>query len=92
MLLRYQNKFIKNMKKQFTGEVVSTKMQKTIVIRVESKFRHPFYGKVLRTHRKFKAHNEIEGIKVGDVVTIEETRPISKEKNFIVVKTGKTDK
>jgi len=80
------------MKKQITGVVVSTKMQKTVVIRVESKSRHPLYQKVMRTHSRFKAHNEIEGIKVGDVVIIEETRPISKEKNFIVIKKENSDK
>ncbi len=77
------------MSKQIIGTVTSTKMNKTIVVRVESKFRHPLYRKVLTMHKKFKAHNELEGIAEGDVVLIEETKPISKEKSFIVVKKTK---
>lgn len=69
-----------------TGKIVSDKMTKTVVIEVVQKFRHPKYQKVIIRHKKFKAHNEIEGLKVGDVVVIEETRPISKDKHFIVVK------
>ncbi len=72
------------MKKTLIGEVVSTKMQKTVVIRVERKFRHPLYQKVITRHKKFKAHNEKLELMVGDVVKIEETRPISKDKHFIV--------
>lgn len=74
------------MKKTLKGKVVSTKMQKTIVIEVVNKYRHALYQKVITKHKKFKAHNEIEGIKDGDVVIIEETRPISKEVHFQVIK------
>ncbi|MBI3366499.1 30S ribosomal protein S17 [Candidatus Roizmanbacteria bacterium] len=74
------------MKKILTGEVVSTKMQKTVLVRVERKFRHPKYGKVIKRHKKFKAHNENIELVVGDVVEIEETRPISKDKHFKVIK------
>lgn len=74
------------MAKEITGTVVSTKMQKTVVVSVERKLRHPVYKKVITRHQKMKAHNEIEGIQEGDVVTIAETRPISKEKHFIVIK------
>lgn len=74
------------MKKTMTGKIVSDKMTKTVVVMVESKFRHPKYQKVIIRHKKFKAHNETEGLKVGDMVVIEETRPISKDKHFIVVK------
>ena len=73
------------MSKQITGTVVSTAMQKTVVVRVERKFRHPLYQKIITQHAKHKAHNEIEGIQVGDQVTIEETRPLSKDKHFRVV-------
>lgn len=74
------------MAKEITGTVVSTKMQKTIVISVERKLRHPVYQKVITRHQKIKAHNELEGIQEGDMVTIAETRPISKDKHFIVVR------
>lgn len=72
------------MAKQLTGTVTSTKMTKTIIILVERKFSHPRFKKIIKKHDKFKAHNEDPSIKVGDVVTIVETRPISKEKHFIV--------
>lgn len=74
------------MRKKFTGKVVSTKMQKTVVVEVERKFQHPIYKKVITKHKKYKAHNENFNLKEGDMVLIEETRPISKEKHFIVVK------
>lgn len=74
------------MKKTLTGEVVSTKMQKTVVVGVERKFRHSRYGKVIKRHKKYKAHNENLELVVGDKVIIEETRPISKDKHFRVVK------
>ncbi len=77
------------MKQTFTGTVVSTKMQKTVIVSVERRFRHPFYKKVIVRHNKLKAHNEDPKIAVGDIVTITETRPLSKEKHFIVVKNTK---
>ena len=73
------------MAKIFTGKVVSTKMQKTVVIRVERKFRHPFYKKTIIRHKKFKAHNQDLKLKDGDMVNIRESRPLSKDKHFIVV-------
>jgi len=76
------------MTKQIIGTVVSTKMTNTIVIKVERKYRHPLYRKVITRHKKYKAHNEIEGIVEGDVVMIQETRPISKEVSYVVI--GKT--
>ena len=78
------------MAKIFTGKVVSTKMINTVVIDVERKFRHALYKKVIIRHKKYKAHNEEKDIKEGDIVTIKETRPISKDKCFIVV--GKVKK
>lgn len=74
------------MKKTLIGKIVSDKMTNTVVVVVEKKFRHPKYQKVIVRHKKFKAHNESKDFKVGDVVVIEETRPISKDKHFIVVK------
>ncbi len=72
------------MKKSLIGQIVSTKMQKTVVVKVERKFRHPFYKKVIKRHKKYKAHNEKFDLREGDWVKIVETRPISKEKHFIV--------
>lgn len=60
-------------------------MTKTVVVLVERKFRHAVYHKVIIRHKKFKAHNEGLGLQLGDVVKIEETRPISKDKHFIVI-------
>ena len=73
------------MKKTLTGIVMSTKMQKTVVVQIERKFRHLIYGKVIIRHKKYKAHNESLELKVSDKVKIEETRPISKDKHFRVV-------
>lgn len=73
------------MKKTFKGIVVSTKMQKTVIVSVERRFRHPFYKKVIVRHNKLKAHNELKDIMLGDAVKIIETRPISKDKHFMVV-------
>lgn len=73
------------MTKELVGTVISDKMQQTVVVRVVHKFKHPKYGKVITRHKKFKAHNEDVNIKKGDLVSIKEVRPISKEKKFIVV-------
>ena len=72
------------MKKTFDGKVVSAKMQKTVIVEVERKFRHVKYQKVIVRHSRFKAHNELEKINVGDMVRIEESKPISKDVHFIV--------
>lgn len=72
-------------KKQLQGTVVSNKMQKTIVVKVESQRKHPKYKRRYRLHKKYKAHTE-EKLDVGDRVIIEETRPMSKEKRWRVVK------
>lgn len=68
-----------------TGKVVSDRMQKTVVVAVERLVRHPIYKKVLRKTKKYKVHDEKNECKVGDVVRIEETRPLSKEKRWRVV-------
>lgn len=72
------------MAKVLIGKVTSVKMQKTVVVEVERVTRHPLYGKVIRRHKKYKAHNEKADIKEGDLVKIKETRPISKHKHFEV--------
>ncbi|MFP6904576.1 MAG: 30S ribosomal protein S17 [Verrucomicrobiota bacterium] len=64
------------------GVVVSDKMDKTIVVRVERRTRHPLYGKEIRSSRKFYAHDEENRAQVGDRVRITETRPLSKNKNW----------
>lgn len=74
------------MKKKLIGKVVSNKMIKTVVVKVERRFSHPKYKKVIKRHKKYKAHNEQFNLKIGDKVLIEESRPISKDKRFIVVK------
>ena len=73
------------MSKQITGTVVSTAMQKTIVIQTERRYRHPLYLKVITKHKKFKAHNDLGDIHIGDKVMIQETRPISKETHHTVI-------
>ena len=73
------------MTKIFTGVVTSTKMNKTVTVVVERKFRHNLYKKVITRRKKFKAHNENLDLKVGDKVNIQETRPISKDKHFRIV-------
>ena len=74
------------MKKILEGKIISNKMIKTVVVVVERKIRHPKYQKVIISHKKYKAHNENMKLEVGDTVEIEETRPISKDKHFRVIK------
>lgn len=64
------------------GKVVSNKMHKTIVVEVEYLKKHRLYKKSIRRHARFKAHDEVNECKIGDVVRIEESRPISKEKHW----------
>jgi small subunit ribosomal protein S17 len=73
---------VRGHRKERVGEVVSDKMTKTIVVRVERRFRHPQYKKVVTSYNKFYAHDEQEQAKVGDLVRIQETRPLSKLKNW----------
>ena len=68
------------------GIVVSDKMNKTIVVRVERQFKHPLYKKIVRKHKKFKVHDENNECKVGDVVQIQESRPLSHDKRWILKK------
>jgi len=72
-------------KKTLRGVVVSDKMQKTVVVEVGRFVKHPKYGKYMKQSKKYKAHDEENLYKVGDKVSIEETRPISKDKTFKVV-------
>lgn len=75
----------RGIRKRRTGIVVSDAMQKTIVVRVELKRRHPLYGKEMRQYKKFHAHDEKNEAKVGDKVEICETRPLSKLKRWRLV-------
>ena len=72
-------------RKERLGEVVSNKMTKTIVVRVERRFSHPKYKKVVTGYKKLYAHYEKAEAKVGDTVRIEETRPLSKLKRWRLV-------
>jgi len=72
-------------RKEREGEVVSDKMDKTIVVRVDRRFRHPLYKKVLTRSKKFYAHDAEGTAKTGDVVKIRETRPLSKLKRWELV-------
>lgn len=67
------------------GTVISDKMDKTVVVQVETLTRHPLYKKVIRRRTKFKAHDEENKCRIGDVVKIMETRPLSKDKRWRVV-------
>ncbi len=69
-----------------TGIVVSDKMDKTIVVKVESQFKHPLYKKIVRRHKKFKAHDEENTCNEGDTVLIQESKPLSRDKRWTLVK------
>jgi small subunit ribosomal protein S17 len=69
-----------------TGRVVSDKMDKTVTVLVERRVKHPLYGKIVTRSKKYHAHDESNEIKQGDLVTIEETRPLSKTKTWKVAK------
>ena len=76
----------RNMRKTRVGRVVSDKMDKTIVVAVEDNVKHPLYKKIIKRTAKFKAHDENNECKVGDRVEIMETRPLSKEKRWRLVR------
>lgn len=75
----------RNKRKTRVGRVVSDKMDKTVVVEVETLVRHPLLGKTIRRTKRFKAHDEKNEYRVGDKVRIMETRPLSKEKRWRVV-------
>jgi small subunit ribosomal protein S17 len=81
------NKQITNKnRKKIDGVVVSDKMDKTVVVNAQRFVKHKKYGKYYKIDKKYKAHDENNEYKIGDKVTIEETSPISKDKNFKVLK------
>ncbi len=75
---------MKKQPKTMVGRVVSDKMDKTVVVAVDSLKRHRLYGKVTKYVRRYKAHDEENTCNAGDLVRIEESRPLSKEKRWIV--------
>ena len=72
-------------KRILIGTVVSDKTDKTVVVKVERKVKHPLYGKIIRRSKKYHAHDEANAYKPGEVVRIEETAPISKLKSWKVI-------
>lgn len=75
----------RNQRKTRIGNVVSDKMDKTVVVAVENFVRHPLYGKAVKRTTKFKAHDENNECKLGDKVKIMETRPVSRDKRWRLV-------
>lgn len=75
-----------NLKRTLTGTIVSDKMDKTVTVLIERKVKHPVLGKIISVSKKYHAHNENNEFHQGDVVTIEETRPLSKTKSWRVSK------
>ncbi len=76
---------MKGRRKTMVGRVVSNKMDRTVVVVVERLKRHPLYKKVIRISRRYKAHDADNACRVGDVVRIIESRPLSKEKRWVVM-------
>jgi len=76
-------------KRVLTGTIVSDKTDKTVVVRVERRVKHPLYGKIIKRSKKYHAHDEGNEFKAGEIVRIEETRPISKLKTWTVL--GRVD-
>jgi small subunit ribosomal protein S17 len=72
--------------KQQIGIVVSNKMQKTIVVKIENRYSHPIYSKILIKTKKYLAHDEFENCKIGDQVLVQECRPFSKKKRWKLIK------
>lgn len=73
-------------RRRLTGQVVSNKMQKTVIVRVDRSYRHPLYGKVVHDSKRYMAHDENNACQLGDTVVIVESRPISRHKRWAVQK------
>ncbi len=76
----------RNLRKNRVGVVVSDKMDKTVVVAIRERVKHPLYGKIVNRTKKFKAHDELNECGIGDRVLIAETRPLSRDKRWRVVK------
>lgn len=72
--------------KVFVGDVVSDKMQKTVVVKIMRTLKHPLYDKVIRQYKKYSVHDEHSVAKIGDTVEIQECRPLSKNKHMTLVR------
>ena len=77
---------MREQRKRLVGRVTSDKMQKTVVVSVENLKRHPLYNKVIRQTTKYKAHNPSDAARLGDLVQIVESQPMSREKRWAVEK------
>ena len=75
----------RNLRKTRTGKVISNKMDKTIVVAIAERVKHPLYGKVVKKTYKLKAHDEQNECNIGDTVKVMETRPLSKDKRWRLV-------
>lgn len=75
----------RNLRKTRVGVVVSDKMDKTVVVAIKERVKHPLYGKIVNRTKTFKAHDEQNECGIGDTVRVAETRPLSKEKRWRVV-------
>lgn len=75
----------RNLRKTRTGVVVSDKMDKTVVVAIKERVKHPLYGKIVNRTKKFKVHDETNQCGVGDKVRVMETRPLSKDKHWRVI-------
>ena len=75
----------KTSRKIRTGQVISDKMNKTIIVRVMRLSKHPLYNRIIKRHNKFKVHDEKNQAKTGNLVKIEETRPLSKHKRWRLI-------
>ncbi len=74
------------LKRTLIGKVVSDKMDKTVSVLIERRVKHPLYGKIIRRSKKYLAHDETNQAKIGDTVEIQEGRPISKNKSWVLTK------
>ena len=83
---------VRGMRKTRTGVVVSDKMDKTIVVEIRTRVRHPLYGKIMNRTNKIKAHDENNECGIGDTVRVMETRPLSKDKRWRLVEIIETAK
>ena len=83
---------VRGMRKTRTGVVVSDKMDKTIVVEIRTRVKHPLYGKIMNRTKRFKAHDENNECGIGDTVRVMETRPLSKDKCWRLVEIIETAK
>ena len=74
------------LKRTLIGKVVSDQMDKTVSVLIERRVKHPLYGKIVRRSKKYLAHDETNQAKIGDIVEIQEGRPISKNKSWVLTK------